>query len=214
MTELRVTSGRLDALEATAVVSFSTAVDNLADAIDALVEIKKSGAWRERLNKNESGEMVPVHTDFSRQYLPWFAEEYAESIGGIGSSSLRHRIRWVEHCKQLGFTTVEAMRVSLSDQLTAEEIIDFTGDTLSLKRDPTADHETALQLVSDVINGNANRSSLRSEYAIEGGPYYFQFDGSIYSSYLGEDTRLFSVDDIPGDVLYDINRRLRVKQED
>lgn len=209
-----VISGRLDALEATAVANFGTAVMHLSDALDALVEIKETGAWRERLIKDAQGELVPVHTDYARQYLPWFAEEYADAIGGLSASALRHRIRWVENCKLLGWTTEQSMRVSLTDQLAAEEVVQFGGSELTLKRDPTADHETALAVVRDVIEGNANAVTLRSEYGIKNGPHYFQYGGAIYGSYMGSEAKLFSVGSVPVEILHDVNRKLRVKQED
>lgn len=89
------------------------------------------------------------------------------------------------------------------------------GGASALRKDKRSESPNARQgIETDVIEGNANAVTLRSEYGIKNGPHYFQYGGAVYGSYMGSEAKLFSVGSVPVEILHDVNRKLRVKQED
>lgn len=212
MVPAQITSRRLAELEAAAVVGFSDAVDAMTAAMEALLEIESSGAWRERTMLDEHGALVPVHTDFARQYLPWFAEEYASVVGNVGAATLRHRVRWAKNCRALGFSVREAMGVSTTDQIALEQVIRFGTDGLTFKHDPDADPGAALQLIRDTIEGNATAVTIKSEYGVSSAPYYVVSDGKVFAVYEGANFEVYREDALPRQVVSDLTRRLRVRE--
>lgn len=143
-------------LEASAAIALGNSITEMARGLELVQEIIDTGAWRGH-SIMVDGKPVQRFTNFWTEYWPeHFRVYYADAlVGEYSEAFVRARLRWIAAMKELGYTAVEALKVSLAEQQALEAAIDFRATPPAFK-----DSGESSGLIEEVIDRIINDEEL------------------------------------------------------